>query len=230
MGTLAWKLFGQQAAGLGAFFAAYYLSGFLPQPAVIALASVFGAGAFIGYIVCSVRNVPDGLWLFPVLFSAAAGFSAGICFCRFESRFFENWPTAAAAAGISLVNALVQFPRGRVPRGRVRTAAAGLIAAGTLALSVFCFCRWNGENALAYREAAFVFVFLFMLLLGEFFYIWLGGDVRRKTNLAFCAAFFAVLFAVLLIVTEGDAADGIGDALTGGTGEGGEKRRGRRRR
>ena len=75
-----------------------------------------------------------------------------------------------------------------------RKIACTLVAAGTLALSVVCFCNRNGDGAFVFREAAFVFLFLFALLTGECFYIWLGGDVRHKTNLAFCAAFFIVLF------------------------------------
>ena len=76
--------------------------------------------------------------------------------------------------------------------------------------------------------AFFLIYLLFILLFGEFFYVWLGGDVRHKMNLAFCAAFFVVLFVVLLVVTEGDIADGIGDAFVGGSaGEKKRKRRGR---
>lgn len=84
-------------------------------------------------------------------------------------------------------------------------------------------------GAFVFWEAAFVFLFLFALLTGECFYIWLGGDVRHKTNLAFCAAFFVVLFVVLLIVTEGDAADGIGDVFVGGVGDGSKTRKRRKK-
>lgn len=46
---------------------------------------------------------------------------------------------------------------------------------------------------------------------------------------AFCAAFFVVLFVVLLIVTEGDAADGIGDVFVGGVGDGSKTRKRRKK-
>lgn len=225
MGHLAWKLFGQQAAGLSAFFAAYLLSGFLTWQWNLALALVLGIGAFIGYIICNSKDFLDGLWLFPILFSAASGFAVGIYFCRFDSLFFWNFPTLLLAYGISLCNALLQYP-GTGVCARWQKIAAGAVAAGTLALSIACFCNWGA--GLALREGAFVLLFLFILLFGEFFYVWLGGDVRHKMSLAFCAAFFVVLFVVLLVVTEGDIADGIGDAFVGGSaGEKKRKRRGR---
>lgn len=46
---------------------------------------------------------------------------------------------------------------------------------------------------------------------------------------AFYAAFFVVLFVVLLIVTEGDAADGIGDVFVGGVGDGSKTRKRRKK-
>lgn len=214
MGANAWKLFGQQVAGLGSFALAYFLSGFLPQGWNIALAIVIGLGAFIGYIVCCSKDFLDGLWLFPLLFSAASGFAVGIYFCLFDCLFFGNWKTFAVAAAISLAIALVSFPD---PAGRPQLwqkIAGCIIAAGALAFSVYCFTRWG--DGLAWREAAFVFLFLTFLLLGECAYLCFGGDMRHKSNLAFCAAFFVVLFIVLLIVTEGDAADGIGDVFIGG--------------
>ncbi len=96
-------------------------------------------------------------------------------------------------------------------------------------LSVFCFCRWNADNAFFFREAAFVFLFLFFLLTGVCLYLWQGGDIRHKMNLAFCAAFFIILFIVLLIVSEGDAADGIGGSIDfgGGGGKVRKKRKGK---
>ena len=231
MGADAWKLFGQQAAGLGCFWFAYFLSGFLPQGANIALAVIIGVGAFIGYIVCSIADFLDGLWLFPLLFSAAAGFAIGVYFCLFDSLFFGNWRTFALAAAISLAIALVVFPNFSGSPQLWQKIGGGIVAAGALALSVYCFCRWG--DGLAYREAAFVFLFLTFLLLGECAYLCLGGDMRHKTNLAFCAAFFIVFFVVLLVVTEGDAADGIGDVFVdgiGGTDESAGKSKKRRRR
>ncbi len=96
-------------------------------------------------------------------------------------------------------------------------------------LSVLCFCRWNADNAFFFREAAFVFLFLFFLLTGVCLYLWQGGDIRHKMNLAFCAAFFIILFIVLLIVSEGDAADGIGGSIDfgGGGGKVRKKRKGK---
>ena len=214
MGADAWKLFGQQAAGLGCFWGAYFLSGFLPQGANIALAIIVGVGAFIGYIVCSLVDFLDGLWFFPLLFSAASGFAVGIYFCLFDSLFFGNWKTFALAAAFSLVIALVSFPN-LAGRPQLWQKIGGcIVAAVALALSLYCFCRWG--DGIAWREAAFVFLFLAFLLAGECAYLCLGGDMRHKTNLAFCAAFFVVLFVVLLIVTEGDAADGVGDVFADG--------------
>ena len=45
----------------------------------------------------------------------------------------------------------------------------------------------------------------------------------------FYAAFFVVLFVVLRIVTEGDAADGIGDVFVGGVGDGSKTRKRRKK-
>ena len=228
MGADAWKLFGQQAAGLGCFGLAYFLSGFLPQGANIAFAIILGIGAFIGYIVCCAKDFLDGLWLFPLLFSAASGFAVGIYFCLSDSLFFGNWRTFAIAAALSLVIALVAFPN-LAGRPQLWQKIGGcIVAAGSLALSVYCFCRWGG--GLAWREAAFVFLFLTFLLLGECAYLCLGGDMRHKTNLAFCAAFFIILFIVLLIVTEGDAADGIGDVFVDGGSGGTTPGKGKRER
>lgn len=217
MGADAWKLFGQQAAGLGCFWLAYFLSGFLPQGADIAFAAVIGVGAFVGYIVCCAKDFLDGLWLFPLLFSAASGFAVGIYFCLFDSLFFGNWKTFALAAAVSLAVALVAFPNVAAKPQLWQKLGGCILTAGSLALSVYCFCRWG--NGLAWREAAFVFLFLTFMLSGECAYLCLGGDMRHKTNLAFCAAFFVVLFVVLLVVTEGDAAEGIGDAVIGGIGD-----------
>lgn len=229
MGADAWKLFGQQTAGLGCFYLAYFLSGYMPQGANIALAIIVGLLAFIGYIICCSKDFLDGLWLFPLLFSAASGFAAGIYFCLHESLFFGNWKTFIAAAAFSLAIALVAFMPFAEGPVLWQKIGGSLVAAGALAACVYCFCNWGG--GLAYREAAIVLLFLFMLLLGECAYLWRGGDLRHKSNLAFCAAFFVVLFVVLLIVTEGDAAEGIGDVFVGGAGsEKGAKgkRKGRR--
>ena len=228
MGADAWKLFGQQAAGLGCFWLAYFLSGFLPQGANIALAIIVGVGAFIGYIVCCAKDFLDGLWLFPLLFSAASGFAIGIYFCLFDSLFFGNWKTFSLAAAISLAIALVAFPNFSGGPQLWQKIGGGIVAAGALALSVYCFCRWG--DGPAWREAAFVFLFLTFLLLGECAYLCLGGDMRHKTNLAFCAAFFIILFIVLLIVTEGDAADGIGDVFVDGGSGGTPPGKGKRER
>ena len=227
MGSDAWKLFGQQAAGLGCFFAAYFLSGFLSMGCNIAFAIVIGVGAFIGYIICCAADFLNGLWLFPLLFSAASGFAVGIYFCRYESLFFGNWKIFAAAVAISFVNALLVFANFAGTPMLWQKIAGCIVAAGTMALAIFFFCRWDG--GLVWREAAFVFLFLSFLLLGECAYLCLGGDMRHKSNLAFCAAFFVILFIVLLVVTEGDAADGLGDAVIGGVDVSPSGRRSKRR-
>lgn len=46
-----------------------------------------------------------------------------------------------------------------------------------------------------------------------------GGNFRHKMNLSFCAAFFVVLFVVLLIITEGDAADALDGFVPEGVGK-----------
>lgn len=230
MRTEFWAVAAEQAAGVGVFFAAYFVSGYLPMGANIALSVVVGIGAFVGYLVCNHKDFLDGLWLFPLLFSAATGFAVGIYFCRFESLFFGNWKTAVTAAAIPFVFALIAcFELDTEWLDCARNIVATLIAAGTIVLSVLCFCRWNADNAFFFREAAFVFLFLFFLLTGVCLYLWQGGDIRHKMNLAFCAAFFIILFIVLLIVSEGDAADGIGGSIDfgGGGGKVRKKRKGK---
>ena len=75
MRTEFWAVAAEQAAGVGVFFAAYFVSGYLPMGANIALSVIVGIGAFVGYLVCNHKDFLDGLWLFPLLFSAATGFA-----------------------------------------------------------------------------------------------------------------------------------------------------------
>ncbi len=70
-----------------------------------------------------------------------------------------------------------------------------------------------------FREGAFAMLFLFIVMAGEGLYLWTGGDFRHKMNLSFCAAFFVVLFVVLLIITEGDAADALDGFVPEGVGK-----------
>lgn len=222
-----WKLFAQQCICIGIFFSVLLLSWYLPQGANIALAVVLGLGGFIGYIVCNQKEFLDGLWLFPAVFTAAAGFTAGIYFCGLESAFFGNWKLFAGAVGLVALECLICLPEfagaGSVLAQKIVGTAA---VCSALAFSILCFCRWNAPNAVFWRQGAILFLFMFVFLLGQVAYIWQGGDVRHKMNLSFCAAFFVVLFVVLLIVTEGDAADSVGDLFAGaGDGASGGKRR-----
>ena len=49
MRTEFWAVAAEQAAGVGVFFAAYFVSGFLPMGANIALSVIVGIGAFVGF-------------------------------------------------------------------------------------------------------------------------------------------------------------------------------------
>ena len=219
MRTIFLKLFGQQLAGVGIFYLALFFAGLLPPAANIALTAVLGVGGMAGYILCNHKNVLDGLWLFPFVFAAAAGFGAGIYFCTVGSAYFENALWLVPAAAVALLECVVSLPAAEGRAKTVQNAAGTLVPCAALAISVWCFCNWNAEFAVFWREGAFLFLFLFALLLGQVAYLWLGGDVRHKMNLAFCAAFFVVLFVVLLVLTEGDAGDAAGDLIGGAVGD-----------
>lgn len=205
---------GEQLFCAAVLFAAYGIGLFFFRWLNIALAALLGAGAFIGYLFCSVKDRPDGLFFFPALFSAGAGLAIAAYFCEVGNNFFRNWPILAGAAGVIFLNAfLLCFDWGA--RGFVvQNVLSTLLLCGVLAASIVCFCRWNAaRGALLYREAALVGLYLFFVLAGEVLYIWFGGDYRHAMNLSYCAAFFIVFFVILLIVTEGDAGDAVADAI-----------------
>ena len=208
----------EQAACTAVLFAAYFAGLYLPLWLNITLAAAAGIGALVGYLVCAAKERTDGLFLFPSLFSAGTGFAIAAYFCRLGSNFWNNYPTMAVCAGIILINALFLFcDWGRGRAFIVQNALSTLLAVATLALSVYCFCRWNAaDGALLYREGGFVFLFLFISMLGELFYIWAGGDFRHAMNLSYCAAFFLVFVIVLIVLTDGDAGDAFVDIVPTG--------------
>lgn len=77
----------EQAAGMAALYAAYFVGLYFPRWLNIALAVLLGACAFIGYLICSEKEREDGLFLFPVIFSLAAGLSVAAYFCRVGNNF-----------------------------------------------------------------------------------------------------------------------------------------------
>lgn len=214
----------EQAVCLAALYAAYFAGLFLPRWAGISVAVVAGVAALVGYLVCAAKKRREGLFLFPVLFSVGAGFAIAAYFCEEGCNFWQNGWVMLSVLGAVALNCLLLFADWGKGRGFiVQNILSSLLTAGAAAACIVCFCRWNApEGALLFREAAFVWLYLCIVLLGEMYYIWFGGNFRHAMNLSFSAAFFVVFFVVLLIVTEGDAGDVLADAAAGSVGNGGK--------
>ncbi|RXZ61298.1 hypothetical protein ESZ91_02620 [Candidatus Borkfalkia ceftriaxoniphila] len=211
----------EQSAGMAALYAAYFVGLYFPRWLNITLAVLLGACAFIGCLVCSEKGREDGLFLFPVIFSLAAGLSVAAYFCRVGNNFFGNYPILLFCLGAILLNGAFLFADwGNGKAFIVQNVLSSLVGLCVLAFAVYCFCNWNASShALMFREGAFAMLFLFIVMAGEGLYLWTGGDFRHKMNLSFCAAFFVVLFVVLLIITEGDAADALDGFVPEGVGK-----------